>query len=220
MATQFEIDNAGWADSQSLWRSFVAALSLMMLGSGISGCTSTTDLDWQEQVQLSDGRIIIVERELTLLGGAGRSFLPEMGTGKIDEERIRFPGSAGIDRTTEWHSTKRDYLTYPEIPLIFELDSSGQPIIFTIVPVTATASPCAKYSKYIYRNGVWTEEPLPERFHPLATNLWLARFPEKRYVPKLLTLEEKRKLNPTDEYAPALRQVGPTPKACGEAYIR
>lgn len=206
---------------KSMMKRCAIGISLMILGGGMSGCTGTTDLEWQEQVQLSDGRIIIVERELTLMGGASRSFLPEMGTGKIDEGRIRFASSAGIGKAIEWRSTKRDYLAYPETPLVFELDSSGQPIIFTIVgPVEATAPPCAKYSKYIYRNGIWTEEPLPEQFRPLATNLWLARFPEKRYVPKLLTLAEKRKLNPTDEYAPAFRQVGPAPKACGNAYIR
>lgn len=197
------------------------AISLTILGGGMSACTGTSDIDWKEEVRLSDGRIVVIERAVTLLGGASRSFLPEMGTGKSDEHRIRFASSAGIGKAIEWHSTKRDYLTYPETPLVFELDSSSQPIIFTIVgPVVSTTPPCAKYSKYIYRNGVWTEEALPEKFDQLATNLWLVQFPEKRYAPKLLTLAEKRKLNPIDEYAPAFRQVGPAPKACGKAYIR
>jgi hypothetical protein len=200
---------------------WLAAISLAILGGGMSACTSTSDISWKEEVQLSDGRVVVIEREVTLIGGASRPFLPEMGTGKFDEERIRFAISDGSGKDIEWRSTKRDYLTYPETPLVFELDSSSQPIILTIVgPVAATTPPCAKYSKYIFRNGVWTEEALPERFDQLATNLWLVRFPEKRYAPKLLTLAEKRKLNPTDECAPAFRQVGPSPSACGKAYIR
>lgn len=183
----------------------------------MSGCTGTSDLEWREEVRLSDGRIVIVEREAALAGGVSRNLVPDQFLGKIDEYRIRF-ASPTEGKAIEWRSTKRDYLTYPETPLVFELDSSGQPVIFTIVgPVVATAPPCATYSKYVYQNGTWVEESLPEQFRPMATNLV---FVHKKEIPRLLTLIEKKKRNPADEYAPAFRQVGPTPKACGKAYIR
>lgn len=69
---------------------WLLGISLVIMGGGLNACTGVSDIDWKEEVRLSDGRIIIIEREVTLLGGASRSFLPEVSTGKIDAQRIRF----------------------------------------------------------------------------------------------------------------------------------
>lgn len=174
-------------------------------------------IKWKEEVQLSDGRIIIVEREAIYVGG-GDEWASNRSLGKIDEYRIRFVSPDGSGQTVEWRSTKKDSQTYPELPLVFDL-SAGQPTIFTFMDTSTVAkiSGCAVYLKYIYRNGAWVEEKLPEQFRQQATNLL---FGSKGDLPKLLTLAEKNKRNSGDGYAPAFRQVGPNPQVCGKTYMR
>ena len=193
-------------------RRWLAMISLAILGSGMSACTITSDVNWKEEVQLSDGRVIVIEREAIYVGG-GDEWASNRGGGKIDEYRIRFASPDGSGKTVEWRSTKKDSQTYPEQPLVFD-QPAGVPTIFTLV---AVSSGCAAYSKYVYRNGTWIEENLPEQFGQQMTNLL---FGDKGNLPKVLPLEEKNKRNSWDGYAPAYKQIGPGPQVCGKAYIR
>ncbi|MGA7180533.1 MAG: hypothetical protein WBX11_13225 [Thiobacillaceae bacterium] len=182
------------------------AVSLMILGGGLSACLGNSTIKWKEQVQLSDGRVIVVEREAIYVGGGDELTLNPGGT-KINQYRIRFASTDGSGKTIEWRATKKDDRMYPEVPLLLDMPN-GQPTVYTLV---AISNGCEVYSKYIYQNGAWIEESLPEQFRQLTANLW---FGSKRDIPKLLTLTEKKSRN-TDGYRRAVKQIGPNRKVCG-----
>jgi hypothetical protein len=186
---------------------WLLGISLMILGGGMTACIGISDIDWKEEVQLSDGQVIIVEREAIYVGG-GDEWASNRSLGKIDEYRIRFTSMDGTGKTIEWRSTKKDSQTYPEIPLVLVVADS-KPTIFTLIGISGT---CDIYSKYVYQNGAWVEEPLPEQFGQRPTNLLFA---SKRDLPKLLTLTEKIKRNDAVGHRQALKRIGPNRKVCG-----
>lgn len=186
---------------------WLLGIALLILGGSMSACIGTSDINWKEEVQLSDGRTIVLEREAVYVGG-GDEWASNRGGGKIDEERIRFASPDGSGKIVEWHSTKKDSQTYPEVPLVFDL-LAGQPTVFSLV---AISSGCEIYSKYVYKNGAWVEESLPEQFRQLTTNLL---FGSQRDLPKPLSLAEKNERNTATHYRQALKQIGPTRKVCG-----
>lgn len=191
---------------QTMIKKWVAAISLMILGGGMSGCAGGST-KWEEEVQLSDGRIIVVEREAIYVGG-GDEWASNRSGSKIDGYRIRYASPDGSEKIVEWRSTKKSPQTYPEVPLAFDLPD-GEPTVFTLLAISPV---CEVYSKYVYRNGAWIEEPLPEQFGQLTTNLLFA---SKRDLPKLLTLAEKNRRNSEPGHRQALKQIGPTRKVCG-----
>lgn len=190
--------------SDGLLRTFkTIGLMMLALGVSMSACGSGNE-KWKEEVQLSDGRLIVVERELVREGGGDEWAFNRSGT-KPKEYRIRFQYPDGSGKMVEWHSTKIDFQTWPEVPLVFDV-SAGQPTIFTLV---AISSGWEVYSKYVYQRGAWIEEPLPEQFEQRTTNLL---FGTKKDLPALVNLEEKRKRNDGVGYRKAVKQIGPTRK--------
>jgi hypothetical protein len=185
---------------------WAVAILLTVLGGNMSGCAGGST-KWKEEVQLGDGRIIVVEREAIYVGG-GDEWASNRGGSKIDGYRIRYTMPDGLGKTVEWHSTKKDSQTYPEVPLVFDLPA-GQPTVFSLIGISRA---CEVYSKYVYQNGSWVEEPLPEQFGQLTTNLLFA---SKRDLPKLLTRAEKNQRNSEPGHRQALKQIGPTRKVCG-----
>ncbi len=156
---------------------------------------------------LSDGRIIVVERERLGERGGDEWAFNWRGT-KPKEYRVRFTHPDEADQMIEWRSTKKSPGTWPEIPLILDLEV-GQPIVFSIV---AISTGCEIYSKYVYRRGAWVEESLPEKFGEGATNLFLKIGVD---MPRFVDLETKRKGNAKPVYSKSLKQVGPTRQVCG-----
>ena len=178
----------------------------LILGVSLTACGAGS-IKWKEEVQLSDGKIIVVERNAIYVAGGGEWASNSSGS-KIDEYRIRFEYPAGLSRMVEWHSVKKSPRTYPEVPLVLNI-SDSQPIIFSLV---AISNGCEVYSKYVYKNGAWVEESLPEQFEQHATNLL---FGSQKDLPKLLKLEEKNKRNGDSRFRVALKQAGPNLKVCG-----
>jgi len=176
-------------------------MSVLTLG-GVIGCMSLfpPTEKWKEEVQLSDGRIIVIERELKYERGGGEWAHNRRGI-KPAEFRIRFVYPEGSEQIIEWRSSKK-YRTYPEIPLILDFES-GHPIVFSIVNASDASE---AYSKYIYKNDLWVEEALPdEGIEVRATNLFLG------VGVGMVDLEAKRK-DASKYRRPAVRQVGPTRK--------
>ncbi len=75
-----------------------------------------------------------------------------------------------------------------------------------------SAHRCEVYSKYIYRNGIWIEEALPEEFEKRITNLFIRNDID---MPKYVDQETKRKGNADIGYRQSLKQVGPKRQVCG-----
>lgn len=163
---------------------------------------------WKEEVQLNDGRIIVVERE-TLHERGGDELVSNRSGTKPKERRMRFAHPDGSGKMIEWRSTKKSPATWPEKPLILDLEL-GQPIVFASVGIRAR---CEVYSKYVYRDGVWIEEELPETFEKRTTNLFIRDGVD---MPKFVDLEAKRKGNAEIGYNRSLRQVGPARQVCGD----
>jgi hypothetical protein len=201
---QFDMEACGMNKGTAM-KNWLLALSLMILGSILSGCLGNATIKWKEQVQLSDGRVIVVEREAIYVGGGDE--LAVNRSGKKIEERIRFTSPDGSGKTIEWRSTKKSPRTYPEVPLLLDM-ANGQPTVYTLLAIDSV---CEVYSKYVYQNDTWIEESLPEQFRQLTTNLW---FGSQRDIPKLLTLTDKKSRN-TDGYRRALKQIGPNRMVCG-----
>lgn len=179
---------------------WLLGISLMIFVGGMSACAKGP-ITWSEEVQLSDGRIILIEREAIYVGG-GDEWASNRSGRKIHEYRIRFTGPDGPGITMEWRSTKKSPQTYPEIPLVFDLPD-GRPTVFTLV---AISSADWIYSKYVYLNGEWAEEPLPVQFGQQTTNLLFA---SKKDLPKVLTLAEKNQRNSEPGHRQAFHQIGP-----------
>ena len=161
---------------------------------------------WKEEVKLSDGRIIVVERKIVNESGGGEWASNRSGL-KPKDYYIWFDID-GSGKTIEWHTIKKSPRTYPEIPLVIDLEN-GQPVIYTLVGVRPA---CEAYNKYAYRNGVWVEEILPEKFEPRARNLFVRG---KDDIPKFINLEMKRKINESGHSRQPVMQVGPTREICG-----
>ncbi|HGJ9314913.1 TPA: hypothetical protein ACRMK9_000133 [Pseudomonas aeruginosa] len=177
---------------------------LLMVGISVSACAMLFDSgnsDWEEEVLLSDGRVIVVERETIYVPGGDEYVFNRSGI-KADEYRIRFSDPGGSERVIEWRSTKKSPQTYPEVPLVFDL-ISGRPVVFTLID---TSICCEVYSKYVYQNGRWIEEGLPEKFEVHKTNLL---FGSEKDLPKLVTIKERIKRNDGARYRKSLEQVGP-----------
>lgn len=165
------------------------------------------DIDWKEEVQLSDGKVIVVERAAIYVSG-GAEWASNPSGSKINEYRIRFKYPVGAGKLVEWRSIKKDLKTYPEIPLVFDV-YSGMPTIYSLMAISLA---CEVYSKYVYKNGEWVEEPLPEQFEQHPANLLFA---SNKNLPALLKLAEKNKRNDDIGHRRALYQVGPNKKVCG-----
>jgi hypothetical protein len=190
--------------------SFILFISFVLLGVtivNVTGCLGFGKEKWKEEVQLSDGRIIVIERELLREGG-GDEWVSNRNLSKHKEYRIRFPQPDRSGKLIEWRSTRKTPSTWPEIPLILDIES-GQPIIFSIADIR---DHCEIYIKYIYRNGAWIEEVLPKMFEKRTTNLLLKLGVD---MPSYVDLKTKRKLNAEIGYRKSIRQVGPNREVCG-----
>ncbi|MBI4997008.1 MAG: hypothetical protein HZC22_08935 [Rhodocyclales bacterium] len=175
-------------------------LSLSLAALLLAGCSKT--VTWKEEVQLSDGRVIVVERETFNVSGGD-----EMAHGsgyRPSEARIRI-NTEGI--VTEWHSTKKDRSQWPENPLVLDI-VNGEVIVMSAVPTSPT---CDTYSKYVFHNGLWREETLPEEFPRRDTNLYLR---DAMGMPSFVDLPTKSKENQSSRYPRRLRQVGPHRTFC------
>lgn len=186
----------------------VLLISMLLLGitsmtaCGFLGFGSTEK--WKEEVKLSDGRIIVVEREIENESG-GDEWASNRSGLKPKEYYIRFVHPDGSGQKIEWRA-KISSDTYPEIPLILDMDS-GHLVMYALMGV---GPGCEVYNKYIYRNGVWSEETLPEKFEPQVSNLLV----KGRDIPKYVSLEMKRNIDESGHSRREVRQAGPNRKIC------
>lgn len=175
----------------------------LVLGLSLTACGGSSQ-KWKEEVQLSDGKVIVIERELVLERGGDEWASNRKGV-KPEERFIRFSDINGSGKLIEWRSVKKDISTRPEIPLILDV-MTGQWVIFSTIP---KPNGCLMYNKYLYKNGVWVEEKLPPTFEQRATNLYI--FQNEGF--SRIDLNKKRE-NIDDIRNHRLVQVGPSHPNC------
>ncbi len=178
-------------------------MGILIIGLCVSACSD----NWKEVVLLHDGRTLTVERELISESG-GDEWASNRSGSKAKEYVIRFANPDQSGKPVEWRSIKKSPQTYPEVPLVLDMES-GKPVVFTIVHISPG---CEVYSRYVHQDGQWIEEFLPEQFSPQSTNLL---FGSTKDLPLLVSLEEKRIRNNFIGVRNGLLQVGPTRKICG-----
>lgn len=167
------------------------------------------DHEWNEEVQLSNGKVIVIERELVMEAG-GDEWASNRSGSKPKEYRIQFADPSDSKKMIEWYSIKKSPQTYPEIPLILDV-VSGQLVVFSSV---AKAGGCQMYNEYRYQNGAWVEEKLPPTFEQRATNLFVMSRKEFKSFMDLKTkqaiIDEHRGVYPYARYD----EVGPVHPNC------
>lgn len=176
----------------------------------LAGCESK--VKWQEEVKLSTGETITIDREVKHAGGGAA--WPQ-GQGSVPREhiiRFRYPAQSGP--LIEWRSTKLDSSTYAELPLVLDLGKDKTWFIFTVFPLSPG---CDQYLKYQFQNGAWTETQLTEDIDIHLTNLFLAA--DSNEIEGLISLGEKIKENASTGYLSRDKQVGPKRFACNANYI-
>ena len=178
----------------------------LYLGMSMAACGAGNE-KWKEEVQLSDGKVIVIERELVLESGGDEWSANRRGV-KPKEDRLRFPNPNGSGNVIEWHSIKKSPQTWPEVPLILDVES-GQLVIFSSV---FKAGGCNIYSKYLYQNGAWVEEKLPPTFEQRITNLYIFQNEGLSYIDF-----NKKRENISDVKSQNLAKVGPTNPDCSHA---
>lgn len=191
-----------------LFKTFKTISLVLILGASLTACGAGSE-KWKEEVQLSDGKIIIVERELVLESG-GDEWASNRSGSKPKEYRIQFADPNGSGKMIEWHSTKKDISTWPEIPLILYM-LQGKLVVFSAI---FTPSGCLMYNKYSHQNGVWVEEKLSPTFEQRATNLFVFGDKDfKKFIDvktKIAIVSKHYSADRSDRYD----QVGPTHPNC------
>lgn len=179
---------------------------VVLVGILLTGCEK--HVTWQEEVKLSTGEIITIERDVRHKGGGAA--WPQ-GQGSVPMEhiiRFRYPAQTGP--LIEWHSTKVEPQgTYAELPLILDISADKTWFIFT---KTVAVPGCKRYVKYQLQNGVWIESPLAEDIEIHSTNLFLAAGGVG--IEGLITLAEKAKENSDLGYPADIKKVGPKKYSC------
>ncbi len=189
-----------------LLKAFRTISLALALGVSMSAC-SAGSVKWKEEVQLSDGRVIVVEREKIYEGG-GDEWASNRSLSKPKTEFIHITLAAISKQPIEWKTRKMSPQTWPESPLVLDVDA-GKLVIFTLVG----ARVCEMYSKYVYQNGIWVEETLPDQFVQRTSNLLYGPLKD---LPDIVNLQEKNKRNNHVYYRKAVKQVGPTHKICSD----
>lgn len=184
--------------------------SLLIFGClGLAGCQQT--VGWKEEVKLSTGQTITIEREAKHAGGGAA--WPQ-GQGSIPREhiiRFKYPPQTGP--LIEWHSTKLTKATYAELPLVLDLNPDKSWVIYTVLVLSPG---CDQYLKYEFKNGVWAEIPLADDIGTRRTNLYLAA--GSNSIKGLITLGQKTEENSAIGFRSRLKQVGPKRFACDTGY--
>lgn len=173
----------------------------------LTACSKT--VKWKEDVQLSTGEVIVIERETRFKPGGGE--IATSSGWKPEVSFIRFHYPPGSKEMVEWRTTKlsQTYRT-EEHPLVLNVDgASRKPFIIALHTLTTATD---RYVKFVLTDGAWTEVQLPDTFEPIPVNLLVGSRATK--IERHVTLEQKR-AEDLSRYHHRLRRVGPTREYTG-----
>ena len=193
----------------------VAVLITVVALTGVAvsqiACSSQKTVKWSEEVSLSNGQMIVVERETQHRPGGGELC---RGSGwRPQQYVIRFKYPPNSEKVIEWRSTKMDTEGgyQPEFPLVFDIEPTKN--VPYLVSIHWLKGFCYEYVRYIYANGAWSEDPLPAEFETRDAKLYLPA--AGLDLPGKVSLELKQKENADIRYRKRLKQIGPKQTACG-----
>jgi hypothetical protein len=209
-------------------------LAVVAFPATCAAADQTKIVKWQEEVKLSTGEVIVVERETRFKGG-GDPF-----QGVADLMTIRFHYPPGAKDVIEWRTVRYGDRGYfppgksigldlgpgkiapnirgysPETPLLLDVERETKRLIL-VTRNAGTSEGCDEYFRYRYENGQWKDDMLPEVFEKRPSNLWLGS--KEIDTPAQITLDFKRKFEADyhrwTRYDIRFRQVGPDRCLCG-----
>jgi hypothetical protein len=188
---------------QKMQRLSAATLCLLILS------CSKPPAEWQEEVKLSSGKVIVISRQTDYVsGGAEWAQNPDLQTPDICHLRFTYPVDSGSQ--VEWRSKPESRGLYPESPLVFDLEN-GAPVV---IAVGSRSRQCPEYRRYIYLNSTWKRQPLLARDWDRKSNLLFDSSNEY-----LITLEKKEQMNASGSYAKWLKNIDPSVDGCHELSI-
>ena len=176
-------------------------LVLLLAGALLVKCFVHLPDNWQEEVKLGDGRVIVIDRVMLRQRGGPEIAINPSGT-RPKEFRLKFTHPDNPKTTIEWRGSKMSNMSNPEIPLILDVEA-GNPVIYTRVGIRNVE---IMYSKYIYQQGSWQEEELPETFPEKKNNLFTGIRSE---MPGYIDLKTKDLHLKEIGYSKTLKKVGP-----------
>lgn len=174
-----------------------------------SGCSRS--VSWTEEVQLSDGKAMTIERVTRHRPGGGEIALnsgwrPEL---YIIRFKYDYPPRRNLDiewRTNKWDG---DRVTDPEFPLVMDVDKKNRPFIITYHGLRGA---CFEYLRYVYRDGGWYEDVLPDEFEPIRANLYIAA--AALDIPWRVSFKEKMLVMDDFQYSKRFKIIGPKRMDC------
>lgn len=169
----------------------------------------TKTVKWQEEVKLSTGEVIVVERETRFKPAVSEPFRRSWAA---DVMTIRFHYPPDAKDVIEWRTVRYDAeLRFsPEYPLVLDVDPKTK-VLYVITRAGGTTGGCNEYWRHRYDNGQWKDDMLPEVFEKRPHNLFLDA--EKITIPNFVNLELNSKSGQRKNIR--FRQVGTDRCLCG-----
>lgn len=172
----------------------------------------TKTVKWQEEVKLSTGEVIVLERETRFKGGGE----PFQGAADLMTIRFRYPPES--KEVVEWRTVRYGAELHftPEYPLVLDVDPKTR-ALYIITRAGGITGACNEYWRYRYDNGAWHDDMLPETFETRPSNLVLGA--DEINIPPQITLDFKRKFEADyhrwSRYNMRFHQIGPDRCLCG-----
>lgn len=147
-------------------------------------CAPDEHASWREEVELSDGRVITVERTVTwddvTPWGQSKSYLTRSVTIEILTE-------SGTSAAPTWRAES-------ERALLLDWDSSNREYILVTYPLNCSryreaGRPQPPYIQYRLRNGEWTQVPFETELVGRRANVLV--YPRPSHERGLLTISQK-----------------------------
>lgn len=165
-----------------------ASYAVLLAAALLAGCSRSAE--WREEVRLTSGQVILVQRQ---------------SSDSAASIRFSLPGQPG--HTIVWHSLHDGGPLQLENPVVLDVEN-GVPVIFTVV---STSPGCRLFTKYSNTGAGWRQEVLPDRFKGRDMNLFIRSGLD---IGELVTLDQKRRESSAISYSRSLRYLGPVDKAC------
>lgn len=173
----------------------------------LAACASEKTVRWKEEVQLSDGRVILVQRTMHMIPGGGEWLRSSGWRADWYEMQFELPDSGA--RPILWRSVPRRPARDPELPLVLDVQTGNTPIVWTIQWVTDA---CTEYTMYSYSGGSWNVVPLPNLIPDRPANLFLRL---RTDLQGTIQLQEKQAQVSTSRSPARYRTIGPKRVVCG-----
>lgn len=198
---------------------FAAAYLLAMTAfpTACAAADQTKTVKWQEEVKLSTGEVIVVERETHFKPSGGDPVRSSGWAADTMTIRFRYPPDAKdvIEWRTVRHATSGGGNYFgPETPLMLDVKQETKSLYLI---TRSGGHGCDEYFRYRYDNGQWRDDMLSEVFEKRPSNLWLGS--KEIDTPAQITLDSKRKFEADyhrwSRYDIRFHKIGPDRCLCG-----